>query len=104
MRMISQASGLMQSSGTESIRYGMKGQSSGHGLGSTHGAVQGERDLAGPKPTDPAPGAEVRRLEVKSLRRYSPSKARAAKTPATTRSHRTAWKGNASFVELPTRA
>ena len=56
MRMISQALGLMQSSGMEKIRYEMKGKLSGHGLSSTHFAVQGEFDLAGPKPTDAAPG------------------------------------------------
>lgn len=56
MSLISQAFGLMQGPGMEKIRYEMKGKLSGHGLSSTHFAVQGELDLGGPKPTDAAPG------------------------------------------------
>ena len=55
-RMIKQAMGFMTSSdGMEKIRYQMKGKLSGKGWSSTHFAVQGEFDFAGPKPTDAAP-------------------------------------------------
>ena len=55
MRMIGQALGLMQGSGLEKIRYEMTGKLSGLGLGSERFAVQGEFDLAAPKPTEPVP-------------------------------------------------
>ena len=56
MRMIGQAVGFMRGgSGLEKIRYQMKGKLNGQGFSSTRFAVEGELDLAEPKPMDAAP-------------------------------------------------